>query len=113
MQQIIAFIKPMKLADVTTALHGVEELSGVSVTDVHGFGRRRGRDQAHREVEDPRDYEPHRRVEIMCNDELVDVVVETIREAARTGLRGDGKIYVAPLDLAVRISTGERGADAV
>ena len=87
MKMITAFIKPHKLMDVTDALHGVEGLSGGSVSDV--------------------------RVEVACPDELVGRVVTVIETASHTGLRGDGKIYVAPLDQAVRISTGERGDDAV
>ena len=113
MKMITAFIKPHKLMDVTDALHGVEGLSGGSVSDVRGFGRGRAREAPDRVRYETLDYVPRVRVEVACPDELIDRVVTVIETASHTGLRGDGKIYVAPLDQAVRISTGERGDDAV
>ncbi len=109
MKQVIAYIKKLKLSNVTLALHKVEGLTGMSVGDVRGFGRGRGKDAAHRIVEDLVDYVPHMRIEIVCADDLVGQVVEVIQRTAHTGLRGDGKIYVIPVEEAVRISTGERG----
>jgi len=113
MKAIIAYIQPHKLQSVTLALHHVEGLSGVSVSDVRGFGRGRGNGNMHTIKEGPADFIPHVRLEIVCRDGLVDPIVETIRREAHTGLRGDGKIFVWPVHEAVRISTGERGADAV
>lgn len=113
MKQVTAYIKPHKLADVTRALHHVEGLTGASALDVRGFGRGRAKDVPHRITEDLVDYVPHVKIEAVCRDAVVDEVVETIRRAAHTGLRGDGKIYVASIEDAVRISTGERGEAAV
>ena len=114
MKEIKAYIKPHKLSDVTLALHHVEGLTGMSVSDVKGFGRGRAKDSPHSVREDLVDYIPHVKIEIVCHDELVEEVVETIRQAAHTGLRGDGKIYVlSRVEDAVRISTGERGEAAV
>ncbi len=111
MKQIQAYIKPHKLSAVTRALHHIEGLTGMSATDVRGFGRGRAKDSPHRITEDLVDYVPHVKLEAV--DEIVDEVVETIRREAHTGLRGDGKIYVSPVEDAVRISTGERGDAAV
>ncbi|MCB2141475.1 P-II family nitrogen regulator [bacterium] len=113
MKMVIAYIKPHKVSAVTTALHTLEDLSGMSVGDVRGFGRGRARNAPHRVVEDLVDYVPHARIEVACHDEITDQVVETIEIAAHTGLRGDGKIYVIDLEQAVRIESGERGEKAV
>lgn len=112
MKEIKAYIKPHKLADVTRALHKVEGLTGMSVFDARGFGRGRAKDSPHRIVDDLVDFIPHVRIEIVCMDELVDEVISAIQNEAHTGLRGDGKIYVIPVEEAVRISTGERGDTA-
>ncbi|ARA93828.1 transcriptional regulator [Rhodothermaceae bacterium RA] len=113
MKAIVAYIKPHKLESVTLALHHVEGLSGVSVVDVRGFGRGRASDAPHTIKEGLADFIPHVRLEIVCRDALVEPIVETIRREAHTGLRGDGKIFVWPVEDAVRISTGERGEVAV
>jgi nitrogen regulatory protein PII len=88
-------------------------LTGMSVTDVRGFGHTRTMDAHHRTIDDLEDYTPHAKIEIICRDELVDEVVSAIEEAAHTGLHGDGKIYVSAIADAIRISTGQRGEDAV
>ena len=113
MRHVIAFIKPHKLSNVTLALHRVEGLTGMSAADVRGFGRGRAQGAPDTFSEGAADFVPRVRVEIVCPDELVDEVVEAIRREAHTGLRGDGKIYVSPVEDAVRISTGERGEAAV
>jgi len=113
MKQIQAYIKPHKLSAVTRAFHHIEGLTGMSVLDMKGFGRGRAKDAPHRITEDLVDYVPHVKVEAVVEDHLVDEVVEVIRREAHTGLRGDGKIYVVPVEDAVRISTGERGETAV
>lgn len=113
MKAISTYIKPHKLSAVTLALHQVAGLSGMSVCDARGFGRGRAKDAPHRIREDLVDFIPSVKIEIVCPDELVDEIVETIRREAHTGLRGDGIIYVAPLEDAVRISTGERGNAAI
>ena len=113
MKEIKAYIKPHKLIDVTLALHKVQELTGMSVVDVKGFGRERAKDAPHRIVEDLVDYVPHVKIEIVCRDELVERIVSVIEQKAHTGLRGDGKIYVTDVGVAVRISTGEHGENAI
>lgn len=109
MKSIIAFIKPHKLADVTTALHEIEDLSGASISEVRGFGRGRAKNAPDKIYYDTLDYVPRVRIEIACSEELVEKVVSAIESSAHTGLRGDGKIFVTAIEQAVRISTGERG----
>ena len=113
MKMISAFIKPHKLMDVTLALHRIDGLSGASTSEVRGFGRGRAKDAPDKIIHETLDYLPRVRLEIACPDNLVDAVVSTIETVAHTGLRGDGKIYVIPIDEAVRISTGERGESAL
>ncbi len=110
---ILAFIKPHKLDDVMLALHRIEGLTGASASDVRGFGRDRSRDEQKGQPEVSMNVSPHVKLEIVCGAGLVDKVVSTIEWAAHTGLRGDGKIYVLSVEQAVRISTGERGNEAV
>lgn len=107
MKEIRAYIQPRKLDDVTRALHKVEGLTGMSVTDVRGFGR------GHKQYEEFHAFIPHVKIEIVCRDDMLEQLVETIRQTAYTGLRGDGKIYVSEIGTAVRISTGETGENAV
>lgn len=111
MKQIIAFIQPFKEAEVMQALHQVSGLSGATFADVKGFGRGRPRDQPTPEI--LHGTAARVQVEVMVRDEIAEAVVHAIREAAHTGGRGDGKIYVLPMDRALRISTGEEGDDAV
>lgn len=113
MKEIKAYIKPHKLSEVTMALHQMKDLTGMSVTDVRGFGHTRSMDAPHRTVDDLEDYAPHVKIEIICKDQLVETIVRTIEKAAHTGLHGDGKIYVSEIANAVRISTGQRGEEAV
>lgn len=112
MKEIKAYIKPHKVGAVTLALHGVEGLTGMSLTEVRGFGRSKARNAPHRLTDDLDDYVPHVKIEIFCRDELVETIVNVIQKAAHTGLRGDGKIYVLPVETALRIQTGERGQNA-
>lgn len=111
MQHIIAYIKPHKLSEVTLALRKVEGLSGMTVLEVKGFGRGRKTDIPLEEQ--LYDFVPHIKIEIFCLDELLDEIVNTIQNAAHTGLRGDGKIYICGAKEAIRISTGEKGDSAV
>ncbi len=113
MKFVIAYIKSNRLGKVVHAMHRIEGLTGVSVTDVHGFGRGRGEGQAVYITEDSIHYVPHKKLEIFCRDDLVDMVVEAIRTAAHTGLRGDGKVYVLDAEQAYRISSGETGNAAI
>lgn len=113
MKEIKAFIKPHKLDDVVLSLHRIEGLSGLSVSEIRGFGRGRGRTSPDHEKEEVLGFIEHIKIEIICHDELVERVIKTIEKTAHTGLRGDGKIYVLPVETAVRISTGETGEKAV
>lgn len=108
MKEIKAYIKRHKVSKVTLALQKIDGLTGMSVSDIYGFGRGRARNEPDKVSEDQVDFIPQAKIEIICRDDLVETIISTIESAARTGLRGDGKIYVAPIDTAVRISTGER-----
>lgn len=113
MKQIQAYIKPHMLSKVTRALQKFGGLSGMSVVDVRGFGRWRAKGTPRRIEEDLLDYSLRMKIELFCADENVDEIVALIEKTAHTGLRGDGKIYVLPVESAVRISTGERGESAI
>jgi nitrogen regulatory protein PII len=95
------------------ALHQIEGLTGASSSTVHGFGRDRSRHARGQESEISLDFTSHIRLEMACHAALVGDVLAAITKAAHTGLRGDGKIYVLPLEEAVRISSGEQGENAV
>jgi nitrogen regulatory protein P-II 1 len=109
---ITAVVKPFKLDDVREALEAAG-VKGLTVTDVQGFGRQRGHTEVYRGAEYQVAFVPKVRLEILADDGDTDAIVETIVEAARTDKIGDGKIWVTPVETAVRIRTGERGADAL
>jgi nitrogen regulatory protein P-II 1 len=111
-KKIEAIIKPFKLDDVKDALHDVG-VSGITVSEVKGFGRQKGHTELYRGAEYVIDFLPKVKVEVVVEDSLVDNVVEAIENAARTGRIGDGKIFVLDVDQAIRIRTGDRGADAI
>jgi nitrogen regulatory protein P-II 1 len=111
-KKIEAIIKPFKLDDVKDALHEVG-VSGITVTEVKGFGRQKGHTELYRGAEYVVDFLPKVKVEVVIEDDLVDRTVEAIENAARTGRIGDGKIFVIPIEQAIRIRTGDRGADAI
>ena len=112
MKKIEAVIKPFKLDDVKDALHEIG-VSGITVTEVKGFGRQKGHTELYRGAEYVIDFLPKVKVEVVVEDVLVENVIEAITQAARTGRIGDGKIFVLPVDEAVRIRTGDRGTDAI
>jgi nitrogen regulatory protein PII len=112
MKKIEAVIKPFKLDDVKDALHD-SGVSGITVTEVKGFGRQKGHTELYRGAEYVIDFLPKVKVEVVVEDSLADNVVEAIMNAARTGRIGDGKIFVSDIEQAIRIRTGDRGADAV
>jgi len=112
MRKIEAVIKPFKLDEVKEALHGIG-VQGMTVTEVKGFGRQKGHTELYRGAEYVVDFLPKIKLEIAVADDNVDKVVEAIVSAANTGRIGDGKIFVLPMEEAVRIRTGERGRDAV
>jgi nitrogen regulatory protein P-II 1 len=112
MRKVEAIIKPFKLDEVKEALSAIG-IQGMTVTEVKGFGRQKGHTELYRGAEYVVDFLPKIKIEITVSDEMVEKVVEVIVEAASTGRIGDGKIFVFPLDEAVRIRTGERGPNAV
>ena len=112
MKQITAIIKPFKLDEVREALAAVG-VSGLTVTEVKGFGRQKGHTELYRGAEYVVDFLPKVKVEAVVAEEVVELAVEAIIKAARTGKIGDGKIFVRQLDEVIRIRTGETGPEAV
>ena len=112
MKLITAFIKDFKLEDVTQALNQIEELTGMTVQEIKGHGRTRGK-ETHNYEEPVNDFVKKVRIDLYVQNDLTDKVVDAIHKSGHTGLMGDGKIYVQTVDEAVRISTGERGEEAV
>jgi nitrogen regulatory protein PII len=112
MKLISAIIKPFKLDDVRAALSELG-VSGMTVTEVKGFGRQRGHTELYRGAEYVVDFVPKTRIEVAVKDGLVDQVIEAIVTAARTGKVGDGKIFVSDLERAIRIRTGEADDQAL
>jgi nitrogen regulatory protein P-II 1 len=109
---ITAVVKPFKLDEVREALEAVG-VHGMTVTDVQGFGRQRGHTEVYRGAEYEVAFVPKIRLEVLADDADANDIVDAIVEAARTDKIGDGKIWVTPVETAVRIRTGERGADAL
>lgn len=112
MKMIVAIIKPFKLDDVRDALSEVG-VQGMTVTEVRGFGRQKGHTELYRGAEYVVDFLPKLRLEVAVPDERVEAVVEAIAAAAASGRIGDGKIFVQPMEQAIRIRTGEEGDDAL
>ncbi|MEM1024647.1 MAG: P-II family nitrogen regulator [Myxococcota bacterium] len=112
MKKVEAIIKPFKLDDVREALADAG-VQGMTITEVKGFGRQKGHAETYRGAEYVVDFLPKVKVEVVVDDDQVHAVVEAVENAARTGRIGDGKIFVCPVDEAVRIRTGERGPGAV
>ncbi|MCK5830927.1 MAG: P-II family nitrogen regulator [Methylococcales bacterium] len=112
MKLITAIVKPFKLDDVREALSEIG-VSGITVTEVKGFGRQKGHTELYRGAEYVVDFLPKAKIEAAVSDELVTQAVESISKAANTGKIGDGKIFVANLEQVVRIRTGETGDEAL
>jgi nitrogen regulatory protein P-II 1 len=112
MKKIEAVIKPFKLDEVKDALHEVG-LQGITVVEAKGFGRQKGHTELYRGAEYVVDFLPKVKIEVVCDDDMVERAVEAIMTAARTGRIGDGKIFVSTIEEVVRIRTGERGQDAI
>jgi nitrogen regulatory protein P-II 1 len=112
MRKVEAIIKPFKLDEVKEALNEIG-VQGITVSEVKGFGRQKGHTELYRGAEYVVDFIPKIKIEIIVADDRVELVVNTIEEAAKTGRIGDGKIFVTPIDEVVRIRTGERGEDAL
>ena len=112
MKLIEAIIKPFKLDEVKDALNAIG-IEGITVSEVKGFGRQKGHTELYRGAEYVVDFIPKIKMEIAVSDDLVAKVVETIQNTAKTGRIGDGKIFIISLEEAIRIRTGENGADAI
>ena len=112
MKKIEAIIKPFKLDEVKEALHEVG-IQGITVLEAKGFGRQKGHTEIYRGAEYMVNFLPKVKLEIAVKDDLVASIVETIQNTAQTGKIGDGKVFVYSLEQAVRIRTGEAGADAL
>jgi nitrogen regulatory protein P-II 1 len=112
MKKIEAIIKPFKLDEVKEALHEIG-LQGITVTEAKGFGRQKGHTELYRGAEYVVDFLPKVKIELVIEDNLVERAIEAIQQAAHTGRIGDGKIFVCPVEEAIRIRTGERGGDAI
>ena len=112
MKKIEAIIKPFRLDEVKEALSKLG-ITGMTITEVKGFGRQRGHKEVYRGTEYEVDFIPKIKIDLVVADDMSDKVVTTIVESANTNKVGDGKIFVIPMENAVRIRTGETGADAI
>ena len=112
MKKIEAMIKPFKLDDVRESLSDIG-ISGMTITEVRGFGRQKGHTELYRGAEYMVDFLPKVKLEVVVPDDLVDQCIEAIIEAAQTGKIGDGKIFVYNVERAIRIRTGEENEDAI
>jgi nitrogen regulatory protein P-II 1 len=111
-KKVEAYIKPFKLDDVKAALMEMG-VRGMSVTEIRGFGRQKGHTELYRGSEYKVDFLPKTKLELVVTDEMVEQVIEVIQKVARTGQVGDGKIFILPIEDAVRIRTGESGDGAL
>ncbi|HKJ04424.1 MAG TPA: P-II family nitrogen regulator [Geopsychrobacteraceae bacterium] len=112
MRKVEAIVKPFKLDEVKEALNEIG-IQGITVSEVKGFGRQKGHTELYRGAEYVVDFIPKIKMEIIVSDDMVEQVVNTIADAAKTGRIGDGKIFVTSIDDVLRIRTGERGEDAL
>lgn len=112
MKKVEAIIKPFKLDDVKEALNEIG-LQGMTISEVKGYGRQKGHKEIYRGAEYVVDFIPKIKLEIVIEDGRVAAVVEKIQQAANTGKIGDGKIFVLPVEEAIRVRTGEKGKDAI
>jgi len=112
MKKIEAIIKPFKLDEIKEALHDVG-LQGITVLEAKGFGRQKGHTELYRGAEYVVDFLPKVKIEVVVDDAMLERAVEAIQQAAHTGRIGDGKIFITPVEEAIRVRTGERGNDAI
>jgi nitrogen regulatory protein PII len=112
MKLVTAIIRPFKLDEVREAL-SLQNVSGITVTEVKGFGRQKGHTELYRGAEYVVDFLPKIKIETVVTDDQLDMVIEAIQTSAGTGKVGDGKIFVATIDQVIRIRTGELDADAL
>ena len=112
MKKVEAIIKPFKLDEVKEALQEIG-VQGLSVLEAKGFGRQKGHTELYRGAEYVVDFLPKMKIEVVVDDDMLDQVTEAIVNAAKTGKIGDGKIFVSPVEQAIRIRTGEEGPEAL
>jgi nitrogen regulatory protein P-II 1 len=112
MKKIEAIIKPFKLDEVKEALQEIG-LQGITVIEAKGFGRQKGHTELYRGAEYVVDFLPKVKIEVVLNDDMLEKAIEAIQKAAKTGRIGDGKIFISTIEEAIRIRTGETGADAI
>ena len=112
MKKIEAIIKPFKLDEVKEALHEVG-LQGITVVEAKGFGRQKGHTELYRGAEYVVDFLPKVKIELVVDDDMVGPAVDAIQQTAQTGRIGDGKIFIIPVEEAIRVRTGERGSEAI
>ncbi|MFZ5569487.1 MAG: P-II family nitrogen regulator [Thermodesulfobacteriota bacterium] len=112
MKKVEAIIKPFKLDDVKEALNEIG-IQGMTITEVKGYGRQKGHKEIYRGAEYVVDFIPKIKIEIVVESAMLEKVIDTIRGAANTGKLGDGKIFVFPVEQAIRVRTGEKGKDAI
>ena|SRR3712207_3413162 len=112
MMLVTAIVKPFALEEVRAGLERLD-VSGVTVSEVEGFGRQRGHTEVYRGADYRVDYVPKVRLDIVVDDAAVEGVIGAVTAAARTGKIGDGKVWVTPVETVVRVRTGERGAEAL
>ena len=112
MRLVTAIVKPFKLDDVKAALTEIG-LTGMTVTEVRGFGRQRGHTEVYRGAEYTVEFVPKIRIEVLADDDEAKRLADAIVEAARTGQIGDGKVWISPVDTVIRVRTGEMGNEAL
>jgi nitrogen regulatory protein P-II 1 len=112
MKLVVAVVKPHKLEAITEALHDID-VAGMTITEVRGHGRQRGHTEVYRGGEYRVDFVPKVRIEVLAANDQAEKIANTIVEAARTGKIGDGKLWIQPVEIAVRIRTGDIGDDAL
>jgi nitrogen regulatory protein P-II 1 len=112
MMLVTAILKPFALEEVRAGLERLD-ISGMTVSEVSGYGRQRGHTEVYRGADYHVDFVPKVRVEVVVDDAAVERVIDAVSRAARSGKIGDGKVWVTPVDTVVRVRTGERGADAL
>ncbi len=113
MKEIKAIIKPFKLDDVVSALHNIEDLPGITISEIKGFGRSKAKDTEDAIKDGLHNYVKKIKIELVVKDDIVDDVVKAIQENAHTGNPGDGKIFIIDVLETIRIRTGETGEDAI
>jgi len=112
MKKIEAIIKPFKVDEIKEALNKIG-IQGMTISEVKGYGRQKGHKEVYRGAEYIVDFVPKIKIEIVAKDDLVNKIVDAIIQTANTGKVGDGKIFVLPVEQAIRVRTGEKGSDAI